>query len=1112
MRTFYYCLLILILPRWVQTQSLPNPILFCTQVPQPADFITLMSTFGNHQGSQYSAPRGGDLYIRYPDGSLKNLTQLAGYGQSGMQGATAIAVRDPHVHWDGNKALFSMVIGAPTKQYVWETYYWQIYEITGLGKNDTPVITKVPNQPANYNNVTPIYGSDDRIIFTSDCPRNGAAHLYPQHDEYESSPTVTGLWRIDPHACPGNGGLEMLTHSPSGDFTPIMDTYGRLVFTRWDHLKRDQQADADIMDNTSYGTFNYSDESASATKFSINQEIEVFPEPRAIRTDLFDLPEWANTNPQDFNIFNPWMVNEDGTGLEALNHIGRHEMAGNYFTENFTNDANLTDFYSALSSNPNPVRSMFHIRESPVTPGLYYATESPEFYTHASGMILSLYAPPSVSPEDAVFTYITHPDTRTPSNNPSANHSGLYRNPTPLSNGQILVVHTSETRSDQNIGTRANPQSRYSYRLKLLEADGSYFKASNTFLTGSGITKSISYWDPDVLVTYNGLLWETFPVEVCARPRPANPTLSTDPVPAIEAQLFENAGIDVEDFQRYLRRNNLALVVTRNVTSRDDADRQQPFNLKVAGSATQTTNPNYPGNIYEVKYLQYLQGDQLRGIGGMQNPRPGRRVIATYLHDETAMRYNMPTDGAAGSVNLAPDGSVAAFVPANRALSWQLTDANNKPIVRERIWMSAVPGEILVCTSCHGESKLNQAGLPSPTNAPQALTQLLNYIKTIDSDNDNTIDLYDFYPQNAALQAGQAVNEDFVQQLSDWVTTNGGNDAVAWSSANNIACHDEVAVINNRLVNNTGTVDKLIKTVDLTNFRTAVLNFDVAYARYNATLFDGLRVKVVSCDGQTSTTVYQKSGSALATVPDQTTPFTPTSCNQWRTECIDLSAFIGQVFELVFENVGGWGNKLYLDNIQLAEESSAEACSGALPVFLLQFQAEPIHEKEVLLSWTTAAEEALAFFEIERSKDGLQFEPIGQVKSRGTTMTGSRYQFTDVQPHLGTNYYRLRQVHIDGAIEYSHIEEVTFSTKPTFTLDVFPNPTSGNQLHIQLTNDQPVLLRLREAASGKVVWEGNQSGSPTPPINVSAIPAGMYLLQAIAENQEMRVKKVVVVK
>ena len=62
---------------------------------------------------------GGDeaatLWIRTATGELKNLTQSAGYGVSGLQGASSIAVREPSVHWSGTKALFSMVVGGATQ-------------------------------------------------------------------------------------------------------------------------------------------------------------------------------------------------------------------------------------------------------------------------------------------------------------------------------------------------------------------------------------------------------------------------------------------------------------------------------------------------------------------------------------------------------------------------------------------------------------------------------------------------------------------------------------------------------------------------------------------------------------------------------------------------------------------------------------------------------------------------------------------------------------------------------------------------------------------------------------------------------------------------------------
>ena len=81
--------------------------------------------------------------------------------------------------------------------------------------------------------------------------------------------------------------------------------------------------------------------------------------------------------------------------------------------------------------------------------------------------------------------------------------------------------------------------------------------------------------------------------------------------------------------------------------------------------------------------------------------------------------------GPAGSVAVASDGSQAAFVPARRALTWQLTNASGVGVVRERYWLSFQPGEIRVCSSCHGVNTQDQANAAPATNSPQALLQLL---------------------------------------------------------------------------------------------------------------------------------------------------------------------------------------------------------------------------------------------------------------------------------------------------------------------------------------------------------------------------------------------------
>lgn len=686
-------------------QQLPNPILFVTQYPVPDDFATVGSVFANHLGSVAESGRGGDLYIRYPNGNLRNLTQLAGYGNAGPQRENSIAVRDPAVSWDGTKAIFSMVIGAPLQQYVYVDSYWQLYEVTGLGEGQTPVISKVANQPANRNNISPVYLSDNSIVFVSDRSRNGASHLYPQLDEYESTPTPTGLWRL----LPATGQLDLLQYSVSGAFNPIVDSYGRLLFSRWDHLQRDQQNDSA---NNDYGTFNWSGEAAGAVATA--DRSEVFPEPR------IGVPN-SGVNGFTINHFFPWMVNQDGTEEETLNHVGRHELHS-YFNRSF-NDPALNEF----SAGDSRILNVLQMREDPTMPGRYYGVDAPEFYTHASGQLIRIDAPPNLNPAQMRATWLNprinvvfSPDYAPTPQPPE--FTGRFRNPLPLSDGQLIAAHATQWREAGNDGTREAPQPRYQFRLKrLVAAPGGQFVAAEN-LIANPIVKSVSFWDPDYAVSYNGPMWELSPVEVRARPVPPTTTLQLRPP---ELAAFSAEGVDVNAFRAYLRANGLALLVVRDTTTRDRADKQQPYNLRVPGGI-QTTGSG--GQLYDIAHMQFFQGDQIRGLGGMATPRAGRRVLAQVLHDGPALRANAPNPGGpAGSTAIASDGSVAAFVPAQRALAWHSTAPNGTPVVRERYWISFQPGEIRSCDGCHGVNQQNQANpaAPAATNTPQALRALL---------------------------------------------------------------------------------------------------------------------------------------------------------------------------------------------------------------------------------------------------------------------------------------------------------------------------------------------------------------------------------------------------
>jgi Hydrazine synthase alpha subunit middle domain len=697
-------------PTTAAIASVSNPILFVTQVPAPDGFGNISSTFANHIPAMDRVRRGGDLMIRYPDGTLRNLTREAGFGEPGVQqGTRAIAVRDPAVHWNGTKALFSMLIGAPAEQYQYPDYAWQLYEVSGLAQGQTVTIMKVAGQPAGYNNVTPFYDTNDNILFTSDRPRDGSPHLYPQLDEYESSPTITGLWKLDPTT----QNVRILNHTPSGLFSPTIDSYGRVIFTRWDHLQRDQQEDGSPSNGKL--ALSYASEALNAPKIP-NSAASVFPEPRPDEPQLVS-PSYGPVNPFRFNLFQPWEMNEDGTSELTLNHIGRHELSFGEITKSFSNDPALEDNSdTSIMVNRKSVgmdTGIFQIKEDPANPGTYYGIYAHEFDSLNSGGIVKVNAAPGVNAEQMAFVDVT------PAENihvlPRVVPGGRMRDPLPLTSGKLLAAHTSSTTVVGNID----------FRIKELVPGANGLLAAGAPLT-SGISRTLSWWSPDNALTYSGPLWEWQPVEVVAR---ARPTPRTTAIEAIEKQVLNEETVDEAALRTWMTNNDLALIVTRNHTSRDRADKQQPYNLQVAvpnGAKTIANN----GRVYDIAHYQIFQADQVRSYTDLQGgPSSGRRTLP-----RPAAIDGNPANGAGpvSSVKIAADGSSAAFVPARKALTWQTTNGAGEFVVRERVWVTFQPGEIRTCAGCHGANSTNQAGSTTvPTNKPQALRDLMQTWKRI---------------------------------------------------------------------------------------------------------------------------------------------------------------------------------------------------------------------------------------------------------------------------------------------------------------------------------------------------------------------------------------------
>jgi PKD repeat protein len=149
--------------------------------------------------------------------------------------------------------------------------------------------------------------------------------------------------------------------------------------------------------------------------------------------------------------------------------------------------------------------------------------------------------------------------------------------------------------------------------------------------------------------------------------------------------------------------------------------------------------------------------------------------------------------------------------------------------------------------------------------------------------------------------------------------------------------------------------------VDLTNLPEASLVFDVAYAEYNSSYVDGLRVEVFpGCDlGATPVVVYHKTGPDLSTTTPQTGVFAPNDPADWRTELVDLSAFAGGTAIIRFVAENDYGNNLYIDNAGVAnitpnppaEPQISLSATVICPQDTIQFSTQP-QDSTVSLTWS----------------------------------------------------------------------------------------------------------------------------------------------------------------
>jgi hypothetical protein len=183
--------------------------------------------------------------------------------------------------------------------------------------------------------------------------------------------------------------------------------------------------------------------------------------------------------------------------------------------------------------------------------------------------------------------------------------------------------------------------------------------------------------------------------------------------------------------------------------------------------------------------------------------------------------------------------------------------------------------------------------------------------------------------------------------------------------------------------------------------------------------------------------------------------------------------------------------------------------SSPLPITLSSFSGK-LEGTNAILNWNTATEFNNKGFELERSITGTDFTKIAFVAGKGNSTVSHNYQFTDFKMSTGANYYRLKQIDLDGRSSYSAIVKLTKASKNKFDVIVVNPSKKSVALQLTTTVSERATINLFSLNGQLVISKSLQltAGSTTVSVGDN-LTKGTYIISIVNAGETIS-KKVIV--
>ena len=605
--------------------------------------------------------------------------------------------------------------------------------------------------------------------------------------------------------------------------------------------------------------------------------------------------------------------------------------------------------------------------------------------------------------------------------------------------------------------------------------------------------------------------------------------------------------------------------------------------MEVIGNSTENTFLFETSNLEEDQYFSvhtnFSNGATSRRVnavffdGGLVNcPQPND--LSSLSTSIDANEIFLTCDGIVDEVFTLEINNNGLMPQSDFSVSYQI---DNQPVVTDMV-ATVVPA---------GDSYSHN--FSQPINITEEGVYNLKSWVTL-TDNSYSIDDTISQVINLSIYDGEGALLDYSETFegasfppADFLILN-PDDGIGWEPLSVVqmdGTEGQVAYFNNYdyvAASNENIEDGLLTTlIDLTDATDEVLSFELAYREFNLGGFnieDGFRVAVsTDCGNTFDAVLFEEFGDDLATIGSSTTRFIPGDPSVWEKIVLDISDFYGESVIFKFENISGYGNNLFINNINVDffelvppvaqfSASSATVCQGGTVTFTNEseeatdydwsfgninipsdantagphtvtfltagvnviqlvttnsvaadtFEIEVLVESFIVPSFTTdVVDGTLTVGFTNTSNSGSIYEwDFGD----GGTSTEENPTYTYASPGTYTVTLVVSSEFCPERTITSEVELISTSTsdlEDTFSIKLSPNPNDGQFLMRVNANVQALFDWKLSGVDGKIYKTGQINTNTNRDIEVTNLATGIFFLELTSGNQRM-IERVVIMK